>query len=46
MVNVPMCRQGTHLQQVEDWWRIHASVNRAIIGSGNGLSPVQYQNVA
>ena len=26
-------------------WRIYASANQAIIGSGNGLSPVQRQAI-
>ena len=33
------------LQLIEAEWRINVSVNQAIIGSDNGLSPLRYQAI-
>ena len=38
-------RRGAIIQLIEAEWRIYASLNRAIIGSDNGLSPVRRQAI-
>ena len=38
--------QNQHnIQPIEAEWRIYASVNKTIIGSDNGLSPVRRQAI-
>ena len=33
------------MMEIEAEWRIYASINYAIIGSGNGLCPVRHQAI-